>query len=589
MSARFRQLVVLSVGTLIACGGAQTRLGEVFDEGWRDDGGASIRSLHSKLASHAIPKGANVAVGVVEDGLVGVALDTGEVWGFGHVIDARPWIAGDVVVGSGGGRVFALDANTGRPLWSRPAAGRVRAAGDDGRTTLVSLEPSFRGAGVLVAVGRDWTVTRQFELPVRIGTPVLVANLAFLPWEERNVTVYDLGSGREIARAVLSHPTSHAFVVGGSLFFGREAITAFDARIGEARGSTLAIPNRALPGNPGWLEAVGVGKVTSGESDVNRVYGMPAWKGDALGFDGDRYYATYRRFVMGLEATTGGLAWVRRTERECLGGGAYAGGLALCERAGAVRFYEGSTGALAGQVSLGVRVRACVVQADGVNRRAEPRGEPLIDQLSEGIDVTETGAEEMQWFLLSELVAQESPEATGRLIEMAMDSRTSPGLMTEVRKGLASRRNGAEFMLEALGSRYDFLAGVLVTPPVGPLADALARMGEGRAAPLLAEHLNDPANSTDDVKRSAQALVKLATEQEQEQLETFFALNRATAYNEDIVAAVVAVAEALLRVGGAKGREIVRFAAYDSMTVSSLQQPLRDIAEGTSTTGRLDH
>lgn len=574
---------------LIACGGAQARMGDVFDKAWRDDGGASISSLHGKLASHTIPRGADVALGVVEEGLVGVALATGQAWSYLHAVDARPWIAGNVVVGTGGGRVFALDALTGRPLWSRPATGRVSGAGDDGRTTLVSFEASFRGDGVLVAVARDGTVTRQLEMPVRIGTPALVANLAFFPWEERNVTAYDLGSGREVARTILAHSTSHAFIAGGTLFFGQETVTAFDGRIGAQGAPTVTLPNRELPGDPSWLGPSGVGKVTSTESDVNRLYGKPVWRGDALGFAGDRYYGTYRRFVMGLEATTGGLAWVRRTEADSLGGAAYDGGVVLCEGTGAVRFYEGSTGALAGKVSLGVRVRACVVQADGLSRRAEPRREPLIDQLSGGIDVLETGAGAMQSFLLSELVALESPEATRRLIEMAMDSRTPPGLMTEVRAGLSSRRNGAEFMLEALDSRYDFLAGVLVTPPVGPLADALAQMGEGRAAPLLAEHLNDPANSTDDVKRSAQALAKLATAEEFEQLETFFALNRATAHNEDILTAVVAVAGALLRVGGGAGREIVRSAAYDSMTVPMLQQPLRELAGGTSTTGRLDH
>ena len=54
-------------------------------------------------------------------------------------------------------------------------------------------------------------------------------------------------------------------------------------------------------------------------------------------------------------------------------------------------------------------------------------------------------------------------------------------------------------------------------------------MGEKRAAPLLAKHLNDPANSTDDVKRAALALEKLATPSELEELETFLALYRATA------------------------------------------------------------
>jgi outer membrane protein assembly factor BamB len=205
----------------------------------------------------------------------------------------------------------------------------------------------------------------------------------------------------------------------------------------------------------------------------------------------------------------------------------------------------------------------------------------VVEQLAKVIDVSETDMVMMHAFLLRELIAQPSPRATERLIELAFDARTPPELMTEVRKGLASRRNGAEHMLEALGRRYDFLAGVLMTPPVGPLADALAAMKETRAAPLLAEHLNDPANSTDDVKRAALALETLATQAEREPLELFFSLYRATAHNEDLVQALVAVARAILRVGGNDGRELVRAAAYDLMTVPSLQQPLRDLVSGS--------
>ncbi len=76
------------------------------------------------------------------------------------------------------------------------------------------------------------------------------------------------------------------------------------------------------------------------------------------------------------------------------------------------------------------------------------------------------------------------------------------------------------------------------SPTRSPPAD------EARAAPLLAKHLNDPANSADDVAHAARALVKLATAAEYEDLRTFFALYRATADDEALVAAVVACAEA---------------------------------------------
>lgn len=227
---------------------------------------------------------------------------------------------------------------------------------------------------------------------------------------------------------------------------------------------------------------------------------------------------------------------------------------------------------------MGSPVKVCLVQADALQAAADsPRSETLVEQISKTIDITETDMVMMHGFLLRELIAQESPEATKRLIELTVDARTPPDLVAVARTGLASRRNGAEYMIEALKQRYDFLEGVYEPPPVGPLADALAEMKETRAAPLLAMHLNDPANDADGVKRAALALEKLATPAELDELKTFLALYRATAHDEAMVAAVVAVAKAIVRVGGKEGRELVRAAAYDSMTVPSLQEPLRQL------------
>ncbi len=123
-------------------------------------------------------------------------------------------------------------------------------------------------------------------------------------------------------------------------------------------------------------------------------------------------------------------------------------------------------------------------------------------------------------------------------------------LLEDARQLLASRRNGADYMIASLAKHYDFLSDVLRPPPVGPMADALAAMNDKRAAPLLARHLNDPANSPDDIQRAARALEKLATPAEVEELKTFFALYRATADRPELVNAVLSVARALVRVGG---------------------------------------
>ena len=64
------------------------------------------------------------------------------------------------------------------------------------------------------------------------------------------------------------------------------------------------------------------------------------------------------------------------------------------------------------------------------------------------------------------------------------------------------------------------------------------RLGGADIGPL-AEHLLDPADTEDDVKRAADALVKLATAEEVPELTQFFGTYRATAPNEEMEQAVL--------------------------------------------------
>jgi hypothetical protein len=176
--------------------------------------------------------------------------------------------------------------------------------------------------------------------------------------------------------------------------------------------------------------------------------------------------------------------------------------------------------------------------------------------------------------LLRELATVEDDIATKTLIDLASDARTSPVVVTDARAALATRRNGAGYMLAALGRHYDYLKDVLTGPPVGPLADALAAMKDPKAAPLLAGHLLDPNVSDEDVRRTAAALAVLATPAEKKPLTTFFALYRGTAENEDLAVAVGSAGEALLRIAPKEGRAIVEAAAKDRMTVEAARNRL---------------
>jgi outer membrane protein assembly factor BamB len=360
-----------AVAALVAasCGGGQTR-GTPFDPAWTDDHGAAMAAFERSFRGTRIPEGADVAVGVAgARTLAGVPLDGGAPWTFTHELEGRPAVAGTVVVAAGGGEIFALEARTGKLLWTRPSGGRIRGAGDDGVTTVVSIVPTPGVGSVILAVARDGGVVRQLEDAEDVGVPAVAGDAVFLPWQGRFLSVYDLSSGEERARAALPGGVVEAFTRSGAVFAGGQAVTRFDARIGllGAHGATtVALP--ALPsgwvGDPAWTPSPG--EALDGPAsarDAVPLYARPAAIGPAA-VDGGRFAGSFHRVALGFDAASGALAWAHEHGAVFRGGAAYRGGFALCDAEGWVTFFEGRTGAVAGRVSLGRPVDACLVQAD---------------------------------------------------------------------------------------------------------------------------------------------------------------------------------------------------------------------------------
>jgi len=569
-----------------SCGGGQTSP-KLFSADWEDDAGGTIERVRQHLAGSQLPRGVDVAVGVAGRGdeIVGIPLGGGARWTYAHPLDARPAVAGGVVVGSGHQEVFALDARTGKFLWSRPTGGlALRGAGDDGSVTVVTFASPGRGGSVLLAITRDGHVARQIETDKALGVAAVADGLAFVPWGEQYVSVVDLASGDEAARVTLRILTSHAWLEGDGLFFGQIAIVRFDSTIrGASRdtASKIALPKRDLPGTP-MLMFPGTETLSPVASarDEARLYARPTPAPAPLAFDSSRFYATYFRFVMGLDATSGSLAWVHTHPSRVLGGAAAKGALVTCDEGGKVTFLDATTGAETGGVDLGTAIRSCVVQVDAFS---PPRGaapaEGIATQLERAVATPDAELVTAQTVFLQELAASGDESATRTIIGLATDARTAPELRKQARGLIASRRAGAKYMLEALALRYDYLKDVLVTPPVAPIAQALAAMSEPGAAPLLAEHILDPADSDEDVREAAAALATSATASEAPALEQFFAMYRATATNDDIAEAVASVARALARLDPKKGRARIDAALKDAETAALVTPKLQSVVD----------
>lgn len=557
-----------------SCSGAASQAGRVFTANWQNDGGKGIAAVHAAVGSAPLAPGPGLAVGVTKSGLSAALLDGKGSWKYAGKVDALPTISGDVVVLTTGGEVVALDARTGAKLWSVSSQGRsLRGAGDDGSTTVVSLGAPGGGRSLLLAVVRDGKVTLKLEPEPEIGTPAIQGGIAFVPWSNQYVSAVDVAAGSEAGRLLLREQVSHAVNVAGKLYFGELSLIAFDERIGQATagGATrVTLPMRELPGKPAWFTDGATVQPKSGTARERiRLYARP--EGAAIG--GGRFAATYFRVVMGLGATDATLNWVVTADSDVLGGAAAKGGFAFCTASGQVLLRD-EAGGDAGSVSLGGEVSGCVVQAGSFALSTGKPPLPLAQQLARALEARSADMVVAQRFLLRELGALQDAFVTKVLIDLAENPRTPPLLLEDGRQLLAARRSGAEHMLEALSKHYDFLTDTVRPPPVGPLADALAAMNEKRGATLLAKHLNDPANSADDIQRAARALDKLADSSEADELKMFFALYRATADQKELVSAVISVARAIVRVGGDEGKRIVRDAARDPLTHPDIQAGL---------------
>jgi outer membrane protein assembly factor BamB len=542
-----RACAVAAMVTLVACGAGPARLSRLSVD-WQDDGGLSIGRVWAQTSAVTAPASTDVAVGIGEKGdrILGVALASGNKWTFGHPLEARPVVAGPLVVASGGGELFALGASDGHVVWKTPTGAlALIGAGDDSAVTVATLRQPGGTGSVLVAIDRSGQVLLRIETDKTLGIPAVFGHKAFVPWAGQYVSVLDLVTGEELARVTLRSQTSRAWTEGGALWFGELGFTRFDEHIREAsagKATTADLPLRALPADPKLMPrgAVPLPTVANAQDRV-RLYARPSSTSSGASLADGRWYATYFRLAMGFDSVAK-VAWVHLHDSDLLGGGAGSGGVVLCDERGNVVSLDATTGSVLSSTSLGEPLRACVVNVDALPFAGPPNSPvTLVDQLAASLSTADAQLVAAQRMLLQELAPLPEPSATKALLDLAADPRTPPDLRKDARAALAKRTNDAADLSAALLHHYDYLRDVLQAPPVGPIAQALSRMKESAAAPLLAAHLLDPESTPDDVRQAAHALATLGGPAEAPALRQFFGMYRATADSDDVVAAVVSV------------------------------------------------
>jgi len=550
---------------------------KALDPDWQNDSGASIAQVEQRLRALPLVANARVVVGVTDAGLSALTLDGKSHWAHAGRPSSAPIIAGPLVIYSEGDQVIALDAKSGAQAWSIGNRGlSLRGAANDGTSTALVLADSHKS--LFLGVSASGGALGSVETKAALGVPAARGGVAFVPWSNQYVSALEISSGDESGRLLARVQVSQALNYGGQLYFGEQGLIRFDDKVRFAstnQASQVGLPKVELPGKPTWLGSGLLNPTSQANARSKiRIFAAPAGgESGELTLGAGTFAATYFRVVLGLDSKSGALRWVRALPADIVGGAAASSGFVLCDASGKVWTLD-NAGSGVQSLELGAKVGLCAVDTGAQGVPAAPARPSLAAQIDEALNDLEPTMAEAERYLVNELGKLEDPLVTKTLIDLSSSPRIPPDLRLETRRLLALRKNGTEYMLSALARHYDFVSGMLLPPPVGPLADALAASGETRAAPLLAKHLNDPANSAEDVARAARALAKLATPAEYEDLRTFFALYRATADDEALVTAVVSSAEAILRVGGTDGRAVVERAAQDPLTQNDVRRAL---------------
>ena len=565
----------LLLATLVGCGGASGDLvvvsGKPFSqEGLNGEGNAKgQQKVLERLAKQ--PPAMNPDVVVATTGtaeISGLDLASGKTWKYGHALDHRPKLAGPLVVASGGGEVFALDAKTGAEKWkSQKLKGRLIGAGSDGTTTALTFTVDEGSRFVVLGPDGSIKVDKTTEMP--LASPGVASGVVLVPWKALYVTAFDASSGDQLATFVTDTETTHVRPIGGAMFAGQGRLVRFDANLPNASkgGSTLAVPPESLPNvsrRDIYVAPDHDQKLQADAIDQTVLAGRPTNEGPA-GFVADRIYGGYYKLIMAWTAKEAKLAWVYTGKADVLAATAASDGVVVVDESGEVKLLTASNGSVAKTYSFGKPVMNADISADTV-MVGTGAGKQLTDQIKEAVTLNSNDLATAQLYLVQQLATNSDEDATRILLEVADSERTSTAMKDEARKAIAARTNGAAIMIEMLARHANFLTDTR-TPPVGPMATALAAMKEKKAAQPLLDQLLDPALPQKDLLDTANGVAALASAEQVPLLQRFVDLYRGSATgNIALTDALGSISGAILRLGGAKGKEFLVAAAKDPLT-----------------------
>ncbi len=541
--------LVLAGAAALALGSCMPAIRQLtaFSSRFPDNNRGQIQAVFSRLPTLAAPErptnslGVPLVAAVTQSGpsrnvvLYDLAAGTA-LWTANVNASATPAILGDLVVVGSGNEVLGLDLRTGARRWSVTLRTETyMGAARDGDTVVIvgSIGNTGGGAraGRVIAVdarggGERWT----HQIVGILGSPTASAGYAFIPWDRQSVAVLDIASGVERARLHASDDViSWVFAGPQGVFYGSRGAYRWTPRSasGTRAGSAyLANPIENVPGDPplyrdGFAPTAGT---RTARDKIRFAFRPRIAEGDRMAVEHDTIYLGYYRFLIAVNAANGEVRWARALgpDETAPVAGESVSAAEAARRAqasfsqydivslsvtptavvviggnGIVRAIDPATGAILGTQDLHAEIGSIATDLVGFRAPATgaagpPDGSPR-DQLVSLIRDQDNRLVPIRAYLVRLLGARPEQEVTRDLLDLYRQRSIPNALRQEIATALRARRNGAQFLVQALSgeqSHYNYLEN-RQAPPLDVIAPTLAAMGARESVPVLLQHMFD--------------------------------------------------------------------------------------------------
>ena len=320
--------------------------------------------------------------------------------------------------------------------------------------------------------------------------------------------------------------------------------------------------------------------------DRNRVLWRVSTEGDRARFRDDLAFVHHYRFFFAFDASSGTLRWAYSHPVSDAVASTHTGhALLFVTRDGEFGALDTLTGKRLYEARLGTDdvVRGATFDAEGFapEPKADAAAPELLPSLASIVADPDQRFPELKAFAIGELGRLPGQQPSVQLLEIMRRPGLPAIAYQKAGEALIGRKDAesADLLIAALKLHADFTEG-RQAPPVALLARAARALGpSGRTvAPELAAHLALPETTPGAAAEIARALAAIgpdAAAVSVPALRDFLTMYRSDPLYDADPTALVAVAEALLKLGGAADRELLLFVAAEPHSASGLRAHLR--------------